>query len=158
MGAERSHSAPLTTASAGLIHSKVSERDNNAAVSANKALRGEAPDGERELAAQRGGVRAFVSLAGAGRPFDEVLTEQMGRAVRSGQLPQKALTAMQGALAELPAGRPVQTRPPNIPRKLWNGLFQPRAQEYLLSLFRYDPVAELAKLPPKGVTSAPAGL
>ncbi len=42
MGAERSHSAPLTTASAGLIHSKTSERDNNAAVSANKALRGEA--------------------------------------------------------------------------------------------------------------------
>src|SRR5437868_844805 len=31
--------------------------------------------------------------------------------------------------------------------QLWVGLFQPRAQEYLISLFRYDPAAEITKLP-----------
>lgn len=103
------------------------------------------------LAAQRGGVRALVSLASAGRRFDEVLIEQMEMAVRSKQLSQAALTSMQGAFAELRAGRTVNTRPPNIPEVLWTGLLQPRAQEYLISLFRYDPVAEIAKLPPKGV-------
>ncbi len=54
-------------------------------------------------------------------------------------------------LAELRAGHEVKTRPPNIPDELWNGLFQPRAQEYLISIIRYDPVDEIAKLPPKGV-------
>lgn len=103
------------------------------------------------LAAQRGGVRALVSLSSAGRRFDEVLTEQMEMAVRSKHLSQAAFASIQGAFAELRAGRPVLTRPPNIPDELWTGLFQPRAQEYLISLFRYDPVAEIAKLPPKGV-------
>ena len=98
------------------------------------------------IAAQRGGVRAFVSLAGAGRPFDEVLTEQMEMAVRSKQLSQSAVASMRAVLAELRAGRPVSTRPPNIPDSLWTGLFQPRAQEYLISIIRFDPVAELAKL------------
>lgn len=98
------------------------------------------------ITAQRGGARALVLLAGAGRRFDEVLIEQMGRAVKSGQLSQAALSAMSGIFAELRAGRAVKSRPSNIPDELWSGLFQPRAQEYLISLFRYDPVAELAKL------------
>ncbi len=42
------------------------------------------------MAAQHGGVRAFVSLAGAGHRFDEVLNEQMGRAVRAGATPAKS--------------------------------------------------------------------
>lgn len=103
------------------------------------------------IAAQRGGVRALVSLAGGGHRFDEVLAGQMERAVHAGQLSQKAFESMRGVLAELREGRPVTTRQPNIPDQLWIGLFQPRAQEYLISLFRYDPVAELAKLPSKGV-------
>jgi pimeloyl-ACP methyl ester carboxylesterase len=103
------------------------------------------------IAAQRGGVRALVLLAGAGRRFDEVFIEQMGRAVKSGQLSQSALTSMSATMAELRAGRAVTSRPPNIPDELWTGLFQPRAQEYLISLFRFDPVAELAKLKPADV-------
>lgn len=103
------------------------------------------------IAAQRGGVRALVLRAGAGRRFDEVIIEQMGRAVKFGQLSQSTLTSMSATLAELRAGRTVKSRPPNIPDQLWTGLFQPRAQEYLISLFRYDPVAELAKLKPTDV-------
>jgi alpha-beta hydrolase superfamily lysophospholipase len=103
------------------------------------------------IAAQRGGARALISLAGSGSRFDEVIINQMETAVRVGQLSQKTVEAMRGAVAELRAGRTVTTRPPNIPDKLWVGLFQPRAQEYLISLFRYDPAAEIAKLPSRKV-------
>lgn len=104
------------------------------------------------IAAQRGGVRAFVSLAGAGHPADETLLRQTGVAVRAGQLSQRALVAMQGVLTELRAGRSVQARPRDIPVELWTVLFQPRAQEYLVSWIRFDPVVEIAKLPSMGVS------
>lgn len=68
------------------------------------------------LAAQRGGVRALVSLASAGRRFDEVITEQMEMAVQSKQLSQAAFASMQAAFAELRAGRPVMTRHPTFRR------------------------------------------
>lgn len=103
------------------------------------------------MAAQRGGVRAFVSLAGAMRRFDETIGSQMEGAVKAGQLPRAALAPLLTCLAELRAGRTVEARPPEIPQALWTGFFQPRAQEYLISLFHDDPAAELAKLPPKGV-------
>lgn len=103
------------------------------------------------LVTQRGGVRAIVLLAGAGRPMDEVIGEQMEAAVRAGQLSAEASAAMRAALAELRAGRTVSMRPKHIPDELWTGLFQPRAQEYLISIFRYEPDAELAKLRSKGV-------
>lgn len=103
------------------------------------------------IAAQRGVARALVSLAGAGSRFDEVIIDQTEMAVRAKQLSQKTLEAMRSVLAELRAGRAVTTRPPNIPDELWAGLFHPRAQEYLLSLFRYDPAAEIAKLPAQKV-------
>ncbi|PYP88665.1 MAG: alpha/beta hydrolase [Blastocatellia bacterium AA13] len=99
------------------------------------------------IAAQRGGARALVALAGAGSRFDEVLISQTEAAVRAKQLSPKALEGLRGAFAELRAGRTVTTRPPSIPDQLWVGLFQPRAQEYLISLFRYDPAAEITKLP-----------
>jgi alpha-beta hydrolase superfamily lysophospholipase len=103
------------------------------------------------LAAQRGGVKAFVSLARAGRHFDQVLVGQFERAAQAGQLSKQAVAALKQAVAELRAVRSVNSRPKNVPDELWKGLFQPRAQEYLITLFRYDPVAELRKLPPKDV-------
>lgn len=103
------------------------------------------------IAAQRGGVKAVASLAGAGRPFEDVFAEQIERAVGAGQMSKAAMDSLKGALAELRAGRTVTKRPPKIPDILWKGLFHPRAQEYLISLFRYDPVTEIAKLPAKGV-------
>jgi pimeloyl-ACP methyl ester carboxylesterase len=102
------------------------------------------------LAAQRGGV-ALVSLVGGGHPFAEITTRQMERGMKAGQISKEAYASIKAAFAELAAGRTVTTRPPNIPDILWTGIFQPRAQEYLISLFRYDPVTEFAKLPAKGV-------
>lgn len=99
------------------------------------------------LAAERGVVRALVSLAGAGRRFDELFVEQMESAVKAGKLSKSVLPPFRTALAELRAGRTISTRPREFPDWMWKGLFQPRAQEYLISLFRYDPAAELAKLP-----------
>ena len=103
------------------------------------------------VAAAGGGVRALVSLAGPADRFDQVLIGQMERAAQSGQFPPAALPALRSALAELRQGRTVDTRPSEIPRALWTALFQPRAQEYLISIFRFDPSAEIAKLPPKGI-------
>lgn len=102
------------------------------------------------IAAQRGGI-ALVSLAGAGRPFGDIMTEQMEMAMKGGYISKDAFASLKAAFAELGAGRTITKRPPNIPDELWNGLFPPRAQEYLISSFKYDPVVEMAKLPAKGV-------
>lgn len=97
------------------------------------------------------GVRAFVSLAGAGRNLEEVLVNQLGDALREHELNQTGFDAIRGALKELRAGRPIEKRPPGIPSWAWDGLVGPKAQPYLMSLFRFDPVAELANLGEKGV-------
>lgn len=103
------------------------------------------------LAAQRGSVKALIYLAGPGRRFDEVMTEQFDRAAQAGQFPKPAAAALRLALAELRAGRTVKDRPKDIPQEFWNGLFAPRAQEYLTSIFRYNPIAEVNKLHGQGV-------
>lgn len=103
------------------------------------------------LAAQNGGVRALVSLAGAAQPMDEVLIEQIGGAIQEGKMQKSVLPAFKSALAELRAGRTVDSRPKDIPGWMWDGLFAPRAQEYLMSEFHYDPVAEITKLPKLGI-------
>lgn len=103
------------------------------------------------LAAQRGSVKALVYLAGPARRFDEVLQIQFDQAVERKQLPKPVAEAMHPLLAELRAGHTVANRPKDLPQELWAGLFAPRAQEYLISIFRYDPLAEIAKLTAAGV-------
>ena len=103
------------------------------------------------MAAEHGHVQAVVSLAGAGRPFDEVLNEQAKAAVVAGDLSADAAEALRLAYVELRAGRHIATQPAHIPNMLWRGLFAPRAQDYLISLFRYDPAVEIAKLAAQGV-------
>ena len=103
------------------------------------------------LATQRGHVSALVSLSAAGKVFDQVLIEQFEAAVHAKKLPAAVLEAAKPIFQELKAGRTVTTRPAAIPGELWTGLFQPRAQEYLISLFKYDPIGEMEKLVAKGV-------
>jgi alpha-beta hydrolase superfamily lysophospholipase len=102
------------------------------------------------LAAQRGSVKALVYLAGPGRHFDEVMTEQFDRAAQNGQMPKSAAIALRAAVAEWRAGRTIKDRPKDIPQEL-GGLFNPRAQEYVISIVAYDPIAEVTKLHDKGV-------
>lgn len=102
------------------------------------------------LAAARG-VRALVSLAGGGRNLEEVMSNQLQDAVRERQLNQAGFDAIRGVLKELRDGRAIPIRPKGIPDWAWSGLLIPEIQPYLISLFRFDPAAELAKLSEKGV-------
>jgi alpha-beta hydrolase superfamily lysophospholipase len=88
------------------------------------------------IAAQRPGVAAFISLAGAGFPAGEVLRRQLGAQI-NGDLKARAFAA----IAELEAGRLVANPPPELA-----ALFRPSVQPYLISWFKYDPAAEIAKL------------
>ncbi len=88
------------------------------------------------IAAQRPGVDAFVSLSGAGFRAGEILRRQLGPQL-TGDLKTRAFAA----IAELEAGRLVPNAPPELV-----ALFRPSVQPYLISWFKYDPAAEIAKL------------
>jgi len=97
------------------------------------------------LAAQKVKVDAFVSLAGIGRRTHEVLSEQytknlpaMYGVVRGNPLAQQA----QRILNELAAGHIVADPPKEL---AVHGL-RPSVQPFLISLFKYQPAAEIAKL------------
>jgi hypothetical protein len=88
------------------------------------------------VAAQRGGVSAFVSIAGAGRPAQDVLREQLKR-----QLPPTLMEPADRAIGLLAAGTLADSTPPALA-----ALFRPSVQPYLISWFRFDPARELARL------------
>ena len=88
------------------------------------------------VAAQRSGVAGFISLAGAGLRAAEILRRQLGPQL-TGDLKARAFSA----LAELEAGRLVANPPPELV-----ALFRPSVQPYLISWFKIDPAAEIAKL------------
>jgi alpha-beta hydrolase superfamily lysophospholipase len=88
------------------------------------------------LAAQRAPVERLVSLAGAGRPAAEVLTEQLERT-----LPPELFAASMRILGELLAGRAAVEVPPQL-----LVVFRPSVQPYLISWLPIDPAAELARL------------
>lgn len=90
------------------------------------------------VAAQRDpNVKALVSLEGTGRPAPVVIEEQLHAAGIS--------PAMASEVAqynhELLAGKTVASPDPAL-----NGLFRPSIQPYLISWYKYDPAAEIAKL------------
>ncbi len=88
------------------------------------------------VAARRGEADAFVSIAGSGRPAQDVLREQLGQ--------QLSPTMMAGAargLDALASGRFADSTPPGL-----ESLFRRSVQPYLMSWFRYDPAKEIAAL------------
>ncbi|GLC89225.1 alpha/beta hydrolase [Lysinibacillus piscis] len=88
------------------------------------------------LAAQKTPVTSFISIAGAGRPIDAVLLEQL-----QGQLPPQLMEEATAALATLKKGAFVQ----NVSSEL-QSLFRPSIQPYMISWLKYDPASELAKV------------
>src|SRR5687767_12903500 len=89
------------------------------------------------VAARRGEADAFVSIAGSGRPAQDVIREQLGQ--------QLSPTMMAGAargLDALAAGRFADSMPPGL-----ESLLRRSVQPYLMSWFRYDPAKEIAALP-----------
>jgi pimeloyl-ACP methyl ester carboxylesterase len=88
------------------------------------------------LATQRANADAFVSIAGVGRPANQVLHEQL--VVRA---PAALVAEADRAMARLVAGRTADSISPSLA-----AIFRPSVQPYLISWFRYDPSAELRKL------------
>lgn len=78
-------------------------------------------------------ICGLVLVAGAGRPARIILEEQLGP-----QLPEPMRTQAFAALAELEAGREVESIPS------LEALFRPSVQPYLISWFAFDPRALVA--------------
>jgi len=88
------------------------------------------------MAAQRSPVSHVVSIAGAGRPISDVLDEQLSRG-----LPPDQLTDARRILAELKAGKTVDSVPPSLLM-----LFRPSVQPYMMSWLPIDPAREVGRL------------
>lgn len=79
----------------------------------------------------------FISLAGLGRPKQDILREQ-GKTY----LPADLFQGMQQIISSLEQGKRIDS----LPHFLFNMHFRPGLQPYMMSMFRYDPAKELAKL------------
>ena len=88
------------------------------------------------VAAQRLGAHAFVSIAGAGRPIQQIILEQF-KALLTSDLLKKT----EEILAQLAAGKTVASVPSEL-----NLLLRPSIQPYMISWLRYDPAKEITKL------------
>jgi pimeloyl-ACP methyl ester carboxylesterase len=88
------------------------------------------------LAAQKSATDGYVSIAGAGRPADKILREQLSK-----QLPPDLLAYSNRSLDALLAGHKVDSVPPSL-----MALFRPSVQPYLISWLGVDPQAQIAKL------------
>ena len=88
------------------------------------------------LAAQRSSVSHVVSVAGAGRPIEEVLDEQLSR-----MLSPELLGDTRRILAELKTGRAVESVPPQLA-----AIFRPSVQPYMISWLPIDPAREVGRL------------
>lgn len=88
------------------------------------------------LLAEAGTTAAMVSLAGAGRPIDVILREQLAP-----QLTAEQLVTLDAALAKLKQGALPGPLPPPFDQ-----LLRPSVQPYLASWIAYDPSAEVGKV------------
>jgi uncharacterized protein len=91
------------------------------------------------IAAQKKKVKGFVSIAGAGRPIDVVIEEQLQEQGAPDSLLQKTTTIMN----ELKSGREVNEM--KIPQAL-APLFRKSVQPYMISWIQYSPEKEIKKL------------
>ena len=90
------------------------------------------------IAARQAGADGYISLEGAGRKPAAILVEQL-----TPQLPPAMMETSKHIMALIEAGAPPDTT--TVPPML-APLFRPSVRPYLVSWFRYDPAAEIAKL------------
>lgn len=88
------------------------------------------------IAATSTKVDSFVSIAGGGRPIDEVLIEQL-----TAQLPPDLLAKSKEILASLKKGETVA----EVPEILYP-FFRPSMQPYMINWLQYDPAEVIKKL------------
>jgi hypothetical protein len=82
------------------------------------------------VAAQQTKLKGFISLAGAGRPIDQVLREQ----INNGGGPDSIKLLANRYLDTLLAGQRIAK-----PNPLLFSIFRPSVQPYMISWLRYDP-------------------
>jgi pimeloyl-ACP methyl ester carboxylesterase len=80
----------------------------------------------------------FVSLAGAGRPIDVILKEQLAVQLKGEK---KLLRAANEGISKLKEGKLVEDAPVEL-----FGLFRPSVQPYMMSWMKYDPAVEISNL------------
>ncbi len=80
-------------------------------------------------------VAAYISIAGAGRPADRILKEQLAES------PQKVKDMVFPMIDTLKKGDTIQDVP-----KYFYSLFRPSIQPYMISWFKYNPQDEIKKL------------
>lgn len=85
------------------------------------------------IAAKQNEVASLTLLAGAGRPIEEILLEQL-----TASLPPNLLTESKLALEKLKTGQRVA----NVSKEL-QALFRPSVQPYMMSWLQYNPQQEL---------------
>lgn len=88
------------------------------------------------IAARQAKADAFISIAGVGRPAGKIIHEQL-----STRIPPEMLALADRTIGQLERGETPDSAPPAL-----GALFRPSVQPYLISWFRYDPAAEIAKL------------
>jgi uncharacterized protein len=93
------------------------------------------------LAAQKTSVTGFISLAGAGRPIDQVLIEQLTPQVTPVQLQE-----VKRVLGSLKMGQTIPAKDIGLPAQLTNALFRDSVQPYLVSWLKFDPAEEIKKV------------
>lgn len=89
------------------------------------------------LASQKNKVKGYISIAGAGRPIDVILEEQMQKQ----PLPDSIKQQIPDIFDQLKKGEEVD----NIPEIL-NPLFRKSIQPYMISWMKYSPEKEIKKL------------
>ena len=88
------------------------------------------------LAAERADAVALISVAGTGRPVDQVVREQL-----QDRLPPPLLARSEQLIEEIKAGKTDN----DVPEPL-QVVFRPSVQPYLISLFRQNPTAAFGQL------------
>ncbi len=89
------------------------------------------------VAAETINVKGFVSIAGAGRPIDEIVEEQM----HNQPLPDSLKTKTIQIFDQLKKGERVDNTP-----VLLNKIFRKSVQPYMISWLKYSPAVEIKKL------------
>ncbi len=89
------------------------------------------------LASEKEKVKGYISVAGAGRPIDEVLEEQMQKQ----PMPDSVKQQIPGFFNQLKKGEEVNDVPPIL-----SPLFRKSIQPYMISWLKYSPQKEIKKL------------
>ncbi|SFE89024.1 alpha/beta hydrolase [Thermoflexibacter ruber] len=89
------------------------------------------------VAAQKSKANSYISVAGAGRPIDEIILQQ----VKDQKQPENIVNDISGLFAQLKEGKLIEN-----PNPLYFSLFHPSVQRYMISWLKYNPQAEIKKL------------